>query len=236
MIWSGQFLFGESWACYRGISAHNTLHEHAAIQIVFAHSGDAIVTDSDGLEHSGKTIIIRPLVSHALSSNAEVTIIYIEPQSPLAFRVADCISDADIAVGEDPNFLEFVPNAPLDLWESGIARSISGKTVPIDERLTNALALLKRDPGRLRIEDAAFKVGLSHSRLRTLAGQQLGLPLSTWLIWRKLESAAQALGEGLSLADAAAAGGFADQAHFARVMRRMFGITPRTAQHVARRA
>lgn len=233
--WAGQFLFGESWACYRGVSAHNSLHEHAAIQIVFAHLGDAVITDSVGVEHRGKAVIIRPLVSHALASDSEVTIIYIEPQSPLAFKVADCICDADITIMEDPNFLEFVANEPLDVWEARISRSFSDKAIQIDERLNNALALLAREPGSLRIEDAAIKVGLSHSRLRALAGQQLGLPLSTWLIWRKLESAAQALGRGLSLAEAAAFGGFADQAHFARVMRRMFGITPRTAQHIARK-
>lgn len=233
MNWAGQLLFGESWALYRGLSAHNTLHEHAAIQIVFAHSSAVVITDCDGEEHSGAALAIRPMVSHALSSRGEVSIIYVEPQSPLAFAVAGCISDADIAIlGEAPS-LGFAPAVPLDVWASNIARHISGDNSRIDERLAKALSLLATEPGTVLIEEAASHVGLSPSRLRSLAGQQLSLPLSTWLIWRKLERAAHALSEGESLAAAAAIGGFADQAHLARALRRMFGITPRTAQKIA---
>jgi AraC-like DNA-binding protein len=53
--------------------------------------------------------------------------------------------------------------------------------------------------------------------------------LSQWLLWRKLEQAALAISTGASLAEAAHAGGFADQPHFSRTMRRMFGLTPGAA-------
>jgi AraC-like DNA-binding protein len=41
---------------------------------------------------------------------------------------------------------------------------------------------------------------------------------------------------GASLAEAAYAGGFADQAHYTRAMRKMFGITPKSASLILRRA
>lgn len=91
--------------------------------------------------------------------------------------------------------------------------------------------MLAEEPGLYSVGDAAARCDLSESRLRTVAREQLGVPLSTWLIWRKLERAARAMREGDPLSMAAAAGGLADQAHLARAMRRMFGITPRTAQN-----
>jgi AraC-like DNA-binding protein len=45
------------------------------------------------------------------------------------------------------------------------------------------------------------------------------------MIWRKLERAGHLLAQGSTIANAAHGGGFADQSHLARVMRRHFGIT-----------
>ena len=72
----------------------------------------------------------------------------------------------------------------------------------------------------------AVDVGLSPQRLRALARQQLGMPLARWRVWTRLRRAAEALQRGQSLADAAVAAGFADQAHLNRQMREMMGLTP----------
>jgi len=50
-----------------------------------------------------------------------------------------------------------------------------------------------------------------------------------------LERASKSLAGGSTLSDAAADGGFSDQAHLARMMRRMIGMTPRTAAVVLRK-
>jgi methylphosphotriester-DNA--protein-cysteine methyltransferase len=72
----------------------------------------------------------------------------------------------------------------------------------------------------------AAQVGVSPQRLRALARQQLGMPLARWRVWSRLRRAAEALQDGWSLADAAIAAGFADQAHLTRQMREMMGLTP----------
>nr|WP_225953685.1 helix-turn-helix domain-containing protein [Kibdelosporangium phytohabitans] len=72
----------------------------------------------------------------------------------------------------------------------------------------------------------AAAVGLSPQRLRALARQQLGMPLTRWRVWARLRRAAEALRDGQSLVDAAVTAGFADQAHLTRQMREMMGITP----------
>lgn len=228
-MWSGALRFGESWAVFRGEAADNNPHAHAAIQIALAEAGTVTVLSGDGEAHCGSAFVIRPLVEHSLVADGPVTLLYVEPQAPLAFHIADLIGEADIAT-IDATAIAFKPGINLDIWSGQLATLTQGSIVDLDTRLLRALNLLTDDSGTLAISDAAQACDLSESRLRTLAREQLGLPISTWLIWRKLDRAARALREGHSLAGAAVVGGFADQAHFARTMRRMFGITPRTAQ------
>lgn len=229
MSWNGEFVFGEGSAAYRGPSAHNAFHAHVAVQLVLAETGRAIVVAADGTQVIGAAILIRPLVEHALLSRGEVTLLYAEPQSILASRLAKMAPAADISLIEAGIVAERWSSEPIDQWLERVGDSIP-KEKTIDTRLESALAYLSHEPGNSSIREAAMRCGLSESRLRVLARTQLGVPLSTWLIWRKLEHAARAISEGESLSMAAVAGGFADQAHFARAMRRMFGITPRSAQ------
>lgn len=229
MSWAGEFVFGESAAAYRGPSADNTFHAHAAIQLVLAETGQATVAAVGGTKFIGAAILIRPLVEHALSSRGEVTLLYAEPQSMLASHLASLAQQAAISVIEPSAVPQCRSSEPLDQWLARVSASFPRKRM-IDTRLETALAVLSRQPGTCSIREAAMQCGLSESRLRSLASAQLGLPLSTWLIWRKLERAARAISDGETLSMAAVAGGFADQAHLARAMRRMFGITPRSAQ------
>ena len=52
------------------------------------------------------------------------------------------------------------------------------------------------------------------------------MPLARWRVWTRLRRAAEALKGGQTLADAATAAGFSDQAHLTRQMREMMGLTP----------
>lgn len=114
-------------------------------------------------------------------------------------------------------------------WLGALQAAFPGASPVLDLRIDDVLRRLAAQP-QLSISEAARACAVSKSRLRELARQQLGVPLSTWLVWRKLERSAREMARGANLADAATAGGFADQAHFARTMRRMFGITPGMAR------
>jgi AraC-like DNA-binding protein len=229
MSWVGELLFGDSWAVFSGNAADNTPHAHAAVQVAIGMHEEISVISADGTEHRGRAFFIRPLVEHSLVATGAVALLYVEPQSPLAFVFSDHVGDADIAL-INPTVLDFDPSRPICDWAGRLAGIVTSQAAAVDSRLQRAIALLSEEPGRVSIADVAFASDLSESRLRTLARAQLGLPLSTWLIWRKLDRAARALADGATLADAAHAGGFADQAQLSRAMRRMFGITPRTAQ------
>lgn len=95
----------------------------------------------------------------------------------------------------------------------------------IDARI--AKALLLATPGSSATE-LARRAGISPSRLREIAIRDYGVPPSKLLQWRQLMHAVAAVGEGCGLADAAAAGGFADQSHFTRRCVQWLGVTPRS--------
>jgi AraC-like DNA-binding protein len=97
-----------------------------------------------------------------------------------------------------------------------------GQTGALDSRLAFAIEAL---PGADRLEALAIEVGISPSRLRALAYDNIGVPLTQLRLWSRLARAV-ALMPHAPTAVAATAAGFADQAHFTRTARRFLGRTP----------
>lgn len=225
----GAFCFGDTWAAYWGPARDHTVHTHAAFQIVVGNDEDVVVRDGDGGFASGGAFLIRPMVRHAVSAQTDLSFLYVESQSPLASALLEMAGPGGVTrlSRDTADLMDF--SGEVDQWFSGLGKLLPAPPRAIDPRLSAALGELSREPGATTIANVARNCGLSESRLRTLSREQLGLPLSTWLIWRKLERAARALAGGAGLAEAALEGGFADQAHFARSMRRMFGVPPRVA-------
>ncbi len=232
-FWEGTFAFGELCAAYRGATADNSRHAHAALQIVLS-SGRPVFVDTDLDRVSGHALVIRPMVAHALVASGPVSLVWVERRSAVAEALLAGLKRADVA----PIPAELLPDLARDEEPDEWLRRISGGLEPparaIDPRLASALDHLAAAPGAYTVADAVARSGLSESRLRTLAREQLGVSIATWLVWRKLECAARALTNGASLAEAAMVGGFSDQAHFTRAMRRMFGVTPRVASRTLR--
>lgn len=234
-MWNGSVTLGDSWSTYVGPSDQNTPHAHVALQLAFGIDGPVVV-------HVGRTrfkgsgVLIGPLATHALDSGRHVALVYVEPQAALGRSLLSMLGDRRGIVLPK----HVVPSSvdvqdPSTLVERLVG--ILGLVAPpsFDGRLTRALRVLELSRGGPgSIKAAALQVGLSEARLRSLARQNIGTPLSHWLLWRKLERAGRALAAGAPLADAAVAGSFSDQAHLARTMRRMFGITPRVAATVLR--
>lgn len=228
-MWAGRFEFGEGWAVYRGRTDVNAPHRHAAIQIA-AGRDSGIAMRSDGAVLEAWAIVIPPMVRHEfLNAGGEVTALYLEAELPPGRALRRLMGDKIAPLPEslaralstvDPQETVATLTAFLDM----------GAQEAPDPRLAAALASLRRSPGEPGAIGAAAKAaGLSAPRLRELARSELGIALSQWLLWQKLGRASRAIAAGASLAEAAASGGFADQAHFSRTMRRMFGVTPRVA-------
>ena len=231
--WRGQFVFGETCAAYRGEVSEHARHAHAAIQIALSVDAPVCIeTDCDLV--SGNALVIRPMVAHALVASGPVVLVYVEARSALARALLERVGSAGVErlPGDLLTGLSFdeIPDAWLGRFAARLRPPVRG----LDPRLASVLDRLAPKSGAMTVADATAESGLSGSRLRTLAREQLGVSIATWLVWRKLERAARKLALGASLAEAAMAGGFSDQAHFARAMRRMFGVTPRVASRMLR--
>ena len=222
------FVFGESYAVYSGPAGHTSLHQHAAYQFVLGVSSELVVFNDSGSEMRGHVFLIPPLLKHTIRCSGVTTVIFIDAHSAIIEKIKT-ISEATSIVDLSKAELPFSRYSKISEIINILHKYSQTESSNIDPRLAEAIAKLGERPGEMKIANVAEACGLSISHLRTLARQELGVPISTWLIWRKLEKASRALAEGTSLAESALIGGFTDQAHFSRTMRRMIGMTPQEA-------
>lgn len=106
-------------------------------------------------------------------------------------------------------------------WQAEIAPP------PGDPRLAALVAALAAEDYPVTDNTTlAARVGLHPKAFGRRFQQVLGCAPQTWLRERRLEQAAERLGRGVSVEEAAALGGFTDRFHFSRLFRRLHGVGP----------
>lgn len=76
------------------------------------------------------------------------------------------------------------------------------------------------------LDELAAMAGLGKFQLLRRFQKAYGVPPHAWLLLQRAECARALIRRGTSLADTAAASGFADQSHMTRIFTRHFGFTP----------
>lgn len=225
-FWSGKLHLDHAWAAFRGQSASNTMHSHAAWQVCVGMSSDISLIDHQDTRFDDAGLIVKPSCLHRLLPLDDALLIFIEPQT----RFAQALAAMTL---HDHQIISLPDSLSQQLRQTKILSDCikilpvdTDLRPPLDARLVKVLQYLVQSAETDAIARAAQMAGLSTSRLRTVARQELGIALSDWVAWRKLERAGTALIAGERLTAAAIEGGFADQAHFNRAMRKVFGITP----------
>jgi AraC family transcriptional regulator, arabinose operon regulatory protein len=229
--WQGEYKFGPTWIAFRGISAENHLHAHAAIQLVVG--SNITVTDDTTFEEQGDGWLIPSGVKHRIVTTSPVVILLIDPDSTFAsaLKSHQTINSKVVSLSE-----KLIGTL---LAETSLTSIINQLEVhhkvnddDIDPRLTSAVTYLNEIESRPTVEDISIKISLSVSRLRALSVRYFGVPFSKIIMWKQVNLAFRSLSQGGSIADAAYTAGFSDQAHFTRILRDTIGITPGQTQDI----
>lgn len=214
---------GLGWALLDARAGDNRTHSHVAHQVSLALEVECEIGGANPLRLApGEASLIPAGTMHCLApSGALVRTIYVDPlyrgmrglvrqPEPLRLSKTEAAALASVDCGEDAR-----------RWVSAFLNKSA--LSPIVSRLHAALAEI--EPGT-RPAALAQTIGLSTTRLREIIVHDFGVPTAKLLQWLQLQHAIVALRQSRSLADAAAAGGFSDQAHFTRRLVEWFGVTP----------
>lgn len=234
-LWEGGFLLT---ARAQGVVP---AHAHHAIQIVIALDGCVAICGADGQWHESRGLIVRPDAEHSFDCNGALGVmVFVDPESSegawLSRSLRQDITNVPVArldalVAELRVFAE-QPDDTDDV-ASLIRRCVHGlrpglaPTRGLDSRVTTVLDAIRiSDDLRLPLDSAAGLACLSPSRFAHLFKDQVGLPFSRYMLWRKMTRAMVAVASERTIAAAAHAADFSDAAHLTRTFYQMVGMAP----------
>ena len=238
--WAGDMTIGLGWVYYDGPVGHTQFHQHYAVQICFPFTSPLhIETPGQKLNAEG-VLVIGSNISHRLSAPSQTAkILYIDPS--LVRKSYEKLSAGGVEMLN-------LSSAQERALEQALATDPASKTTDFGFELTQLIwptdpdhaALSSIDPRiersledidaaddlSITLDQVARAAGLSMGRFRHLFSAQIGMPLKSYLLWRKLQRAIQSLANDSSLTRAAHIAGFADSSHLSRTFKRTFGLSP----------
>jgi AraC family transcriptional regulator len=234
-LWDGGFLLlGQA----QGVVP---AHSHHAIQIVISLDQPVAVSGHHEDWRKGHGIVVRPDTVHSFDcSGAFGAMLFVDPESSEGVWLRTLLTEnitivpatrLASSVSEIRTFAE-EPFAGMEVGAliRHCVRAFSPGPPPmrrLDARVTKVLnSIQASDDLRVSLSAAAEMAFLSPSRFAHLFKQQVGLPFSRYMLWRKLARAMLAIGTERTIADAAHAADFADAAHLTRTFYQMVGMAP----------
>ncbi len=216
-------------------------HAHHAIQIVIALEEKVAICGEDNLWQRGSGIIVQPDVVHSFDCcGAMGAMLFVDPESSEGLWLRQAI-EQDIAIVPESRLTSCIAELRAYI-EQPFARSEMGDRIRRcvhalspgsppsrrpDPRISTVLAMIRaRDDLRMSLEEAAELAFLSPGRFAHLFKEQLGLPYSRYMLWRKLTRAMVAIASERTISAAAHAADFADSAHMTRTFYQMVGMAP----------
>ncbi|MBO9695965.1 MAG: helix-turn-helix domain-containing protein [Sphingopyxis sp.] len=221
--WAGSIILGDGWALVDARVGASRPHSHLAHQLCLATEADIDIAGEEPLlVPRGRAAFIPAGLSHRIGpAGAATRSFYIDATFWRRGRARPA-NRLSLRPSREAKSLGAIRDADTG---RAFARELTGNALPSspDARLAAALSRAGPDASPLALARAS---GLSPSHLRELAIRDYGVSPSKLLQWRQIVRAVAAVGEGCGLAEAAAAGGFADQSHFTRRCVQWLGVTP----------
>lgn len=231
-------------AIYVGSSPDHAPHAHHAVQICIGlHKGIAVQNYKAQSIHTGQCIVIFEDVPHkVLAKDNQIVVIYLEPEdshnqqflTALRQTRSDGINTLPLT-GKELGSISQHLCADVDIdkvWKTvneavGLVYSPSPSLRPEDKRVRAVIDIIASQRGSA--VDLAFlssKVFLSPSRLTHLFKQEVGIPISRFIVWWRVRAAIEQLSMSATLTEAAHASGFSDLPHMSKTFKQLFGFAP----------
>jgi AraC family transcriptional regulator len=217
-------------------------HAHYAIQLVVgAPAGLQVQFGRRGCWEPVAAALVPSRCVHAIdvSRCAWSAVVFVEPETVEGRGIATLLGGKPLALASDAlpvplqrleqawriqQSADAVRSVAMGLIE-GLSRTARQQTS--DPRVLQAIEYLRLHcDDSVSLEEVAAAVKLSPSRFRHLFVDETGMPLRTYVLWRRLLQVWELLMQGENLSRAAHAAGFADSAHLSRTARTMFGLAP----------
>lgn len=235
----GQLRIYRDEGCLFSLSSIAVPVERHAASVCFALGREPLELRCGGETVRGTVIAVEPFCELEFDSGGEAfAMVDVLPMQAVyrAFRGLGSSGvlglPADAAVSLIAGLREFhrggMPAAPAyRLFRHAIDLAASRLPTPpaADARVVRAVWRLYRDPTAAP-EAVAAELGLSLDRLSHLFALDMGFPLRRYVQAAKVVAAGRYVGSGKSLTEIAVAAGFADLAHFSKVWRRCYGMSP----------
>lgn len=200
----------------------------------------AICGKGDGWRES-RGIVVRADAEHCFDCNGALGVmVFVDPESSEGAWLSTSLRQ-DITIVPDTRLDSIVPEVRAFSQEPDGAEDVAtlirgcvhglrpgvAPTRRFDSRVTTVLdAIRASDDLRMSLDKAADMACLSPSRFAHLFRDQVGLPFSRYMLWRKLTRAMVAVASERTIAAAAHAADFADAAHLTRTFYQMVGMAP----------
>lgn len=216
-------------------------HAHHAIEIVIAFDGCVAIRGKDDGWRESRGIIVRADAEHSLTATPHSGVmVFVDPESSEGVWLSASLRQEITTVPEArldaivPPLRTFAerPDETEDIAElvRGYAQGLRpglARSRRFDSRVTTLLkAIRESNDLRMSLDKAADMACLSPTRFAHVFRDQVGLPFSRNMLWRKLTRAMVAIASERTIAAAAHAADFTDAAHLTRTFYQMVGIAP----------
>jgi len=222
----------DRYAVRASTSMASTRHAQHGTGVFVGLEGDVSV-DAGGRRVVGRIVVVPPdLVHTAACAGLTLGLLYdpeVEPAIAATARSRGAPFALDGAAAARLAGAAVAHRASLDRLDvlhglgDEAARGLRGTARPVDRRVARVVEALRDLDADPRSAIAATR--LSRALLQALFARDVGVPMRTYRLWRRVLIAVREMVH-VDATHAAHAAGFADLAHFSRTCRRMFGYTP----------
>ena len=183
-------------------------HAHHAVQITIALDGAVAICGEDQRWRHAPGIIVQPDIVHSFDCNAAMgAMLFVDPESTAGTWLRRALQHditvvPDVRLASSITELRTLLENPIEAMEIGAlvrhcVNALSPGAPPahrLDDRIATVLhAIRTRDDLRMSLDGASQLAFLSPSRFAHLFKDQVGLPFSRYMLWRKMTRAMVAI-------------------------------------------